>query len=125
MNRRTFFSLLGIGAASAALDPERLLWVPGAKTISIPAPRTIWRPYQHSGRVIFDVVGMDGFRTGKSLFFLQTKAPDGAHSMLGVESAAPLPSDLLRIIREAQGKRPVECKAWIAEMGLSPQGVAV
>jgi hypothetical protein len=36
MNRRTFFSLLGAGAVAA--DPERLLWVPGAKTISIPRP---------------------------------------------------------------------------------------
>lgn len=38
MNRRGFLSaLLGTGAAMM-LDPERLLWVPGAKTISIPAP---------------------------------------------------------------------------------------
>lgn len=35
MNRRGFLgALLG-----AALDPERLLWVPGKKLISIPAPR--------------------------------------------------------------------------------------
>jgi hypothetical protein len=38
MNRRGFLSLLGIGAATAAVDPERLLWVPGRKLISIPKP---------------------------------------------------------------------------------------
>lgn len=38
MNRRGFLSLFGIGAAAVALDPERLLWVPGRKLISIPAP---------------------------------------------------------------------------------------
>jgi len=37
MNRRGFLgSLLG-GVAALALDPERLLWVPGAKKIFIPA----------------------------------------------------------------------------------------
>lgn len=37
MNRRGFLASLGIGAAAFALDPERALWVPGAKTISVPA----------------------------------------------------------------------------------------
>ena len=36
MNRRGFIGMLGAVAASAVLDPERALWVPGAKTISIP-----------------------------------------------------------------------------------------
>ena len=34
MNRRGFLSML----AGAVLDPERLLWVPGKKLISIPKP---------------------------------------------------------------------------------------
>lgn len=34
MNRRNFLAAL----AAAALDPERLLWQPGAKLISIPRP---------------------------------------------------------------------------------------
>jgi hypothetical protein len=42
MNRRGFLQLLGMGAAGAMLgvelDPERLLWVPGAKTIFLPPP---------------------------------------------------------------------------------------
>lgn len=38
LSRRAFFGLLATVAARATLDPERLLWVPGAKLISIPAP---------------------------------------------------------------------------------------
>lgn len=34
-SRRSFFALL---AAAFVLDPERLLWKPGAKLISVPAP---------------------------------------------------------------------------------------
>lgn len=48
MNRRNFLASL---LATAVLDPERLLWVPGAKTISIPAPRVIevyhFQPWGH------------------------------------------------------------------------------
>ena len=41
MNRRGFLGLL-TGAGVAAFDPERLLWVPGRKLISIPAaPRLV------------------------------------------------------------------------------------
>lgn len=42
MNRRGFFGSLAAIAATAVLDPERLLWVPGKKLISIPAPRPIY-----------------------------------------------------------------------------------
>jgi hypothetical protein len=38
MNRRGFFGALAAIAATATLDPERLLWVPGKKLISIPPP---------------------------------------------------------------------------------------
>jgi hypothetical protein len=38
LNRRGFLSFLG---AAAVLDPERLLWVQGARTISIPHAK-IW-----------------------------------------------------------------------------------
>lgn len=38
MNRRGFLSFLGAAVAGATLDPERLLFVPGRKLISIPAP---------------------------------------------------------------------------------------
>jgi hypothetical protein len=44
MNRRAFFSVLA-GAAAASYDPERALWIPGRKLISIPKPR-IWEPIE-------------------------------------------------------------------------------
>lgn len=39
MTRRSFFGMLAAGLA-AAVDPERLLWVPGRKLISIPKSRS-------------------------------------------------------------------------------------
>ncbi len=47
LDRRTFLRRLGFGtvaaaaAATGALDVERLLWVPGEKTIFLPPPPTI------------------------------------------------------------------------------------
>lgn len=38
MNRRGFLSFLGAAITGATLDPERLLWRPGAKVISIASP---------------------------------------------------------------------------------------
>lgn len=40
MNRRAFLATL---AASMGLDADRLLWVPGAKLVSIPKPRVFPR----------------------------------------------------------------------------------
>jgi hypothetical protein len=39
MNRRGFLQTLAAGLAGAALDPERLLWTPGAKTHFLPPPK--------------------------------------------------------------------------------------
>lgn len=47
MNRRSFFSSLGALAATAVIDPEKLLWQPGKKLISIPAPARLL-PYQRA-----------------------------------------------------------------------------
>ena len=41
MNRRGLFAVLA-GAVAAAVDPERLLWIPGRKLISIPKPATVF-----------------------------------------------------------------------------------
>lgn len=37
MNRRGFLTTLAAALTGAVLDPERLLWVPGQKTIFIPS----------------------------------------------------------------------------------------
>lgn len=39
MNRRGFLQLATAAAASFALDPERLLWIPGQRTFFLPSPR--------------------------------------------------------------------------------------
>ncbi len=41
MNRRHFITSLLGGAAALAFDPERLLWLPGAKRIFIPPALTL------------------------------------------------------------------------------------
>lgn len=41
MNRRHFLSMLATAAAGIALDPERALWTPGAKTIFLPPVRPV------------------------------------------------------------------------------------
>lgn len=43
LTRRALLSMLAAAAAAAVADPERLLWVPGRKLISIPpAPKAIY-----------------------------------------------------------------------------------
>lgn len=41
MNRRSFLSSAIASVAALAIDPERLLWVPGAKKIFIPPSRSL------------------------------------------------------------------------------------
>ncbi len=41
MKRRGFLGMLGAAIAGATLDPERLLWEPGKRLISIPTPRLV------------------------------------------------------------------------------------
>lgn len=41
MNRRGFLGALTAAVAGATLDPERLLWEPGKKLISIPKPKPL------------------------------------------------------------------------------------
>ena len=42
MNRRHLLGTLLGAAAGLVLDPERMLWVPGAKKIFIPPPRKFY-----------------------------------------------------------------------------------
>jgi hypothetical protein len=45
MNRRGFLTSL-LGTAAVAFDPEKALWVPGKKVISIPSPaKETWVPF--------------------------------------------------------------------------------
>jgi hypothetical protein len=44
VTRRGFFSRLSAFVATAVLDPERALWVPGRRLISIPAPASVISP---------------------------------------------------------------------------------
>lgn len=41
LNRRAFLQIVSASAAAVAFDPERLLWVPGSKTIFLPPEKTI------------------------------------------------------------------------------------
>lgn len=53
MNRRGFFGLLAGIAATATTDPERLLWIPGQKLISIPnLPRIPGPEFVHLGDIL-------------------------------------------------------------------------
>lgn len=68
MNRRGFLSLLGAGAAALALDPERALWVPGKKLISIPkVTATNAFAYLENGHIFyrfeFDEADLDLFQS--------------------------------------------------------------
>lgn len=53
MNRRGFLGTLAGLAATAALDPERLLWTPGKKLISVPSG--IVKPGLPIGYAISDI----------------------------------------------------------------------
>lgn len=57
MNRRAFLASL---LATATIDPERLLWRPGAKLISIPKG---WDVYEFAGQRFFRVFDEQGHIT--------------------------------------------------------------
>lgn len=52
VNRRSFIGALGALAATMVLDPDRALWVQGAKTISIPAPGVTWPDNMYSVKLL-------------------------------------------------------------------------
>lgn len=63
INRRALFkTLLGGIAAAATLDPEKLLWVPGQKMISIPAPTPPLAFHKDAFQMVME--GPDDFRIG-------------------------------------------------------------
>ncbi len=80
MNRRSFLHTLATGlaatAALAVVDPEELIWRPGAKTIFLPAAKAETAAETLSGLTIGDIFTIDGVwsvnpLTGRSIPFLQ------------------------------------------------------
>lgn len=68
MNRRAFLSTLAAALTGAALDPERLLWVPGKKTIFLPPPKKIISAF-----VIGDVITINGVYAVNPVTYQTTK----------------------------------------------------
>ncbi len=66
MNRRSFLASF---AAACAFDPERLLWVPDQKTISIPAKKEIYL-LEYDGRAFFVGRDTDGRLTYSAFLYL-------------------------------------------------------
>lgn len=58
MNRRAFLSTLAAGLAGAALDPERLLWRPGAKAIFLPPKPSLLAPIGLTRGDVFTIEGV-------------------------------------------------------------------
>lgn len=85
MNRRSFLQLFAAAAAGAIADPEKLLWTPGKKLISIPKPRTD-----------FDF----GTSPAVSLPMVYWFGPQGLYVSVGGEfrRVAPFPRDSVRVI---------------------------
>lgn len=53
MNRRGFLGTLAAALVGSTLDPERLLWVPGVKTLFVP-PVSGWAP-THNGTTLLTI----------------------------------------------------------------------
>lgn len=76
MNRRGFLGLIGAAVAGSVLDPEKLLWKPGAKVISIPTLVVPEIEVPREFLTVGDIFTMEGFyrhnpRTGKPMEGLQ------------------------------------------------------
>jgi hypothetical protein len=52
MNRRGFLSALIGSGLSAAVDPEKLLWTPGQRTIFIPPARNVLTPQWYTQQLL-------------------------------------------------------------------------
>ena len=101
MNRRGFISALSAFAATAVLDPERLLWRRGEKLISIPKPT----PYVFKNAVMppmfqaGDVITFAGYFarnpktrqiTNRLQHFVVTEDYDGSSGIVGLKVLPPL-----------------------------------
>ena len=66
LNRRGFIGSLGAALAGATMDPERAVWVPGRKLISIPKPTLVTSEWNTIGLrlnqfSIGDIVAISGW----------------------------------------------------------------
>jgi hypothetical protein len=80
-SRRGFLASL---AAAFVADPERLLWVPGAKTISVPAALPLVREYTEFGGIVFsvgDIVTLGGAEPSR---FIVTHVNQSGYSRIGL-----------------------------------------
>lgn len=86
-SRRGFLASLA-GAAAIALDPERALWVPGAKLISIPRPSSspiavrYYATYDADQNAIVDVYKV-GFPTREGFRFAGVHVYREAFTLIG------------------------------------------
>lgn len=68
-NRRGFIGAIGAALAGATLDPERLLWVPGAKCISIPSQMQDYL-VSNSGMTMFPLCDQSGSLTSITAYWV-------------------------------------------------------
>jgi hypothetical protein len=81
VNRRNFLSTLVAAAAGMTLDPERLLWVPGQKTIFIPSPKQTLMYDELLSSTLIDwhaLMIKNIMRTNTLLFHLENDRPHSA-----------------------------------------------
>lgn len=100
MNRRGFLGSLATAAAALVLDPERALWVPGAKKIFIPSPKPVERI----------PVGVD-LRNGMLVFSDQVTLTESSAAILGT---GPFRDDEYRFAYDKNGQY-----FWIQTKGQS------
>ncbi len=71
IDRRSFLRVLLAGAAGAVLDPEKLLWVPGQKTIFLPSVEVF-----HGGDLsTIDAILKKYYTTGHINTFMERRSP--------------------------------------------------
>lgn len=108
MNRRGFIGSLAMATAALVLDPEKLLWVPGKKTISIPKTRELqWGWMQVDG---IDLADKNVFPLFDGVKDIQMARVPTGHILMhvqlpkGVERGVPLVWSSPTSVREALGQ---------------------
>lgn len=94
MNRRHFLSVLASVAAGAVLDPERLLWRPGARTyFDIHRPGLVWEAYDEVTRFVVSHVTSLGDVSPRAEF----RPTPGSLGLIFVGPHSLPPRGLLRV----------------------------